>query len=240
MTPNRRRFVFWRLLPGIAGVLVVAVTGCVVPLTDERGSANADGRPLCLGEPAGNFDPAWPQTTLTDWVSYTDQLSVVTVVSEKALSPFEETDENGGMVGRSVTLAIERTLWRRDEAPSVNGTVSVITWGWIVDGDDRHRLRVGGGAWLEVGDRYVVPLTRSKSDDGFEWGSGPDMATFPLDGATIVCGTVRETEFGGEDISGISVEELAARFAATKPDPLAVRLGRLDPSARWQAVYRAQ
>jgi hypothetical protein len=238
MTPLRRRFVIRRLLPALAGGVMVAIG--VVLLTDERGSATADRRPLCLERPAPNFDPTWPQSTLTDWVSYSDQLSIVTVVGEKALSPLEETDENGGMVGRSVTLAIERTLWRRDGAPSVKGDVSVVTWGWMVDGDDPHRLRVGGGPWLEVGGRYIVPLTRSKSDDGFEWGSGPDMAIFPLDGTTIVCGSVRETEFAGEDISGTSVEEFAARFAATKPDPLAVKFGRLDPNARWQAVARGQ
>jgi hypothetical protein len=207
-------------------VLLTAVTGCV--LNESLGAAEA--LEPCR-EPAANFDPAWPQDTLTDWVSYSDQLSIVTVTSEAALG--EPTEMNGGFVGRNVVLDIERTLWRRDGAPSVDGTLTILTSGWIKD----RPISLSGGTRLEVGGRYILPLTRA----GGEWTVNTvGLAAFPLDGTTIVCGTVHPSEMVDEDIAGMSVDELAALYAATPADPLAVKHARLGPQARWMAVSREQ
>jgi hypothetical protein len=229
-----RRFVLGRLVPVLATVALV--TGAVML---AKASGGAESGALCR-EAAPNFDPAWPMTTLTDLVSYSDQLSVVTVASEKALSPLVESDENGGMVGRSVDLVIDRTLWRRDGAPTVSGRVSTIVDPWMVDGDDARPWYISGGARLEVGDRYLVPLTQVKDEEGVGWTTNGEDAVYPLNGSTIVCGKVREEEFANEDVSGWTVDDFAARFAATDPDPLAVKYGRLDVHARWNAVAQGQ
>jgi hypothetical protein len=218
------RFIFRRLVPALACVGLLVVAALVV----ARTTGSAEALPPC-GEPSASFDPAWPQNTLTDWVSYSDQLSIVTVTSEEALG--EPTELNGGFVGRNVVLQIERTLWRRDGAPSVDGTLTILTAGWIKN----RPISLSGGTRLELGGRYVLPLTRT----GGEWtGNAGGLAAFPLDGATIVCGTVHPQELVDEDIAGMSVDDLAALYAATPPDPLAAKHARLGPQARWMAVSR--
>lgn len=237
-----RQFVLVRLAPALVGVaLIGSAAGCGNYSEDEEPSSTPSSAPALLcQEAADNFDPAWPMTTLTDLVSYSDQLSIVSVTSEKALGPLVETDANGGMVGRSVELEVERTLWRREGAPTVSGTVSMIVDPWMVDGDDARPWNISGGARLEVGGRYLVPLTQVKDEEGVGWTVNGEEAVYPLNGSTIVCGSVREEEFSNEDVSGWSVDEFAARFAATEPDPLAVKYGRLDVHARWNAVAQGQ
>jgi hypothetical protein len=191
-------------------------------------------------------DTALPGATLEHWVSYADQVSVVTVVAERQLplGP-EELAHDEGYVARTVTLEIERTIWRRPEAPQADHRVTFDTWGWTLH-EGRMAPMIQGGARLEVGHRYVLPLVLFTFEGETGWGVLNDGdANLPLDGSTIADGQVERPSKPGSDaypgvevLKGVTLEVFAERLAATEPDPLAVKHADLDPVARWQAVAR--
>jgi hypothetical protein len=232
----------------VIGSCLAAVAGCGAGTTDGVG---APGAPRTDGsydyDEWGTGDYAVPTWSFGDWVSYADQVSVVTVVAERQLplGP-EEIANDEGYVGRTVTLELERTIWRRPGAPEARTRLTVLTWGWILN-EGRMGAMVPGGARLEVGHRYVLPLARFTAEGKSRWSVFADGdGNFPLDGAVIVDGQIGRESPPGDDsypgterLGGMTVDELAARLAAAKPDPLAVEHAKLDPIARWEAVARA-
>jgi hypothetical protein len=175
---------------------------------------------------------------LTDWVSYADQVSVFTVVSEEDLPESSDPNVNGGYFGRAVTLRIEKTIWRRDGAPSADETIRVITWGWSEnDSGERRPTVASGGPRLEVGARYVAPLVRAPRD-GADWTPLSHGATLPLEGNAITTeGVYGNPSQIARRMRGQAVDKLAAVLARTTPDPLAVKYRHLPPEQRWHAVY---
>lgn len=194
----------------------------------------------------GMSDNALPSATLEDWVSYADQVSAVTVVAEHQLplGPDELANAEGS-VARTVTLEIERTLWRRPGAPRAQRRVTFDTWGWRLH-EGRMTPMNQGGARLEVGRRYVLPLVLFTFEGEEGWGVLADGdANFPLGGSTIVDGQVERPAKPGSDpypglevFTGVTLDAFAARLARTKADPLAAKYADLDPLARWEAVAR--
>src|SRR5262245_52718789 len=89
-----------------AVVLVPVAFALVVGLAAWRTSSGPDIG-VCS---AAAIDPAYPQDTLTDLVSYNDQVSVVKVVSERRIREGSE-EESGGMEFRDVTVQVEDTIW---------------------------------------------------------------------------------------------------------------------------------
>lgn len=83
----------------------------------------------------GGASDRFPSETLTDWVSYADQVSVSSVVSEE-LPESHDPNVNGGYFGRAVAVRIEQMLWRRPGAPSAHGTIREAT-----DGPTRRSAR---------------------------------------------------------------------------------------------------
>ncbi len=111
-------------------------------------------------------DPAYPQDTLTDLVSYADEVSVAVVTGERPL-PTGPEEETGGYYGRAVTVRIEDTVWRGPSGLTAPRTFEFVTWGWSGSYDDA--IAGCGGARLEVGKRYLLPLARA---DGRWWAFG--------------------------------------------------------------------
>lgn len=194
----------------------------------------------------GSADYAIPTWSFRDWVSYADQVSVVTVVAERQLplGP-EEVAHQEGLVGRTVTLEIERTIWRRPGAPRAMDRITVDTWGWTLHEGRLNPMRLGG-ARLEVDHRYVLPLVLFASEGSKSWtGFADGDGNFPLDGSVIVDGQIgrvgdpNSNDYPGTEIlTGVTVDELAARLGRAEPDPLAVKHADLDAVARWNAVAR--
>jgi hypothetical protein len=213
---------------------IVAVGAVLAALAGCGGSSSSD---LLVVE-AGTSD-RFPSETFTDWVSYADQASVFTVVGEEALPESSDPNVHGGYFGRAVTLRIDQTIWRREGAPSADGSFRVITWGW--EEDDRGERRptaAPGGPRLEVGSRYVAPLVRAPRD-GADWTPLSHGATLQLEGDVITTeGIVGDASPIAKRMKGQSVDNLGAVLARTPPDPLAVKYSHLAPEQRWQAVYR--
>lgn len=220
-------------LAGIGFVLVVAagfVMGSVLGGSDARDRSSS----IAIGDSAARF----PHKTLSDVVSYADQLSVVTVTNEVALPP--PPDNTGGYIARQVTLSIDRTLWNRPEAPAAVGSIPVITWGWLLEDDtnpDSQRIPFGArhAPRLGVGGRYLTPLAQV---DG-EWTPLGGEAILTLDGDVVTSDVVAGSPSGlAGSLKGRRVDEVGELVGRTSPHPLAVKYKYLEPDARSEAVAR--
>jgi hypothetical protein len=179
----------------------------------------------------------FPSETFTDWVSYADHVSIVSVVSEEAL-PADEIEPGDSYIPRAVTLHIEKTVWTREGAPAVEQRIRVITFGWALKDGDRRPVTAWGGPRLEVGMRYVAPLVWAPRD-GADWTPLSLDATLPLDGDRVTtAGIVGLPSPIAKEMSGRSPLELSAILARTPPDPIAQKYFDLPPDERWEAVVR--
>jgi len=188
---------------------------------------------------------------MVDWVSYGDQLSVVTVLSESEFpNPSIARNPAGeGLMRRAVTARIDRTLWVAPGVRPWSGEVELDSGGWIVKNFRKAQPVVfEHGTWAEVGRRYLVALTRSDAEfvpifgEVFvlhpqAWIPIEEGRAMPVD-RRLAFGAAEPypEEYPLERIRGRSLEEVAALFAATEPDPVAQRYRHLWPGARWRAV----
>jgi hypothetical protein len=214
----------------ILGVLSVAVLVAYGGSSSSRSS-------LVVGEGSGRF----LSERFSDWVSYADQLSIVSVAGEDQLPADNGTLERGeGYLGRAVTLRIDRTLWRRAGAPSAPDTIRVITYGWVLKDWKAHPFAGWGGPRLEVGGRYLTPLVRAPRD-GADWTPLSVESTLPLAGNSITtAGIVGLASPIAKALNGKSAEALAQILARTPPDPIAAKYWELGPDERVHAVLQAR
>lgn len=234
VVPRGRRAV--TVVASLALVLVAtagAVTGGLL------GGGDEESPPVAIVGAAGS--EAWPADTLQNWVSYADQLSVVSVTEERALPPPPGADPatDADYVAREVTLKVERTPWRREQAPTTDGgTVSVVALGWVErEGDARAPFRIRGGNRLEVGERYLLPLV--KAEDG--WSLFSSRAVLALDGDQVSGKVdVGEPSAALARLAGTSIDRAGEIVRATEPDPLAAKYDELPPAKRWQAADAAR
>ena len=188
-------------------------------------------------------DRAWPAETLRDWVSFGDQLSVIEVVAESAPARWPEYKNSGGLLGRRVTVRIERTLWRRpNSAPPPGRVIRFASWGWMM-GSDQHpfssRRRVVGEhePRLEVGGRYLAVLAK----DEREWFAiGEATMTLAADDTITSQVVAGSPAAGAAALRGKSIEQAAQTLAATRPLPLARKYGHLPPADRWKEMVLAR
>jgi len=182
---------------------------------------------------AGNVDYALPTQTLTDWVTFADQLSVVEVIAEhrgEQERPAPGSDQ-APWAGRRVDLTVLDTPWRRAGAPTAPDTLTVPVDPWVLRRGHLEQFRVSDGPWVGVGHRYLMGLVRF---DGGEWGPFP-RSTMPLDPAGVVVPTCPNhatlTTFTGK-----TAADAGAVLANTPADPAAAGLAALPPVERGQRV----
>jgi hypothetical protein len=139
----------------LAAAACVVVAGCAVVIAGSVGGGRGGASGESGGPSLAEAVDLLPARTLRDWVSYADQVSVVTVTREEELSEPAGTDPrlDEDYVGRRATLHVDRTLWRREGAPSSDDTVQMIVWGWTERDGVRRPFAVRGGARMEVGRR---------------------------------------------------------------------------------------
>ena len=124
---------------------------------------------------------------MTDWVTHGDQLSVIRIVDETPPTLPKEWKNSGGLLGRKVTVRIERTVWHRPKAPRRAGSFRMQAWGWMRWKSDQradspiHPIIVRNAPRLKVGARYLAVLMRL---DG-AWTPLNDDAVMTLDGDTV-------------------------------------------------------
>jgi hypothetical protein len=184
-------------------------------------------------------DYIFPGETLEDWVSYGDQLSVISVVDDTDPEPWPAYRNSGGLAGREVTVRVERTLWRRSQARAAGSTLRFGVWGWMWDDDqdphsERRPLVSEGAPRMEVGRRYLTMLVRSRG----EWFPLTDRAVLTVAPDGVVTSEVisGEPSPAARQLRGKTITQAARAVASTPPDPVAARYFELPPRKRFRAV----
>lgn len=178
-----------------------------------------------------------PHSTLEDWVTYSDAVVVVNVNRETEIAPsVDEIKAGEGMIMRTVQVEVSDTVWSRDEAPSAPATFEFVTYGWVFKGDKRTVIGEAGGARIEVGRSYLVPLVRFEtgewapisSQEVLVWNDGVGVLENPATASAAV-----------KAVADHPKSELADLLGSTKPDPVAAPYGDLSAQDRYQAVANA-
>jgi hypothetical protein len=194
-----------------------------------------DGGPFKEGPPVeGSVYNLLPSATLTDWVSWVEQLSVVTVVREEALPPDpEEAKRREGYLGRRVILEVDRTVWSNDGVAPASGRLEMTVNGWVLKGDVMHPFEPGGARFLPGG-RYVVPLLRLAG----HWAPLSGQSSFALAGDPIATADVQRRGISAtaERLSRMTFDEMAAALATAPRDPRVEAHRALPPLERFNAL----
>lgn len=225
---------------------LVVATGS--PSTDVAVGVNAHIRviscdtfvPDVVPDDLGPVVSRLPDQILTDWVSYSDQFSIFTVLDEKEQSEFVVRSIAGGTFAydRSVTGRIEETIWIAPGTQPIKGDITMVVSGWSQPYPGDFRFPAGGPGRLEVGGRYMAPLVLYKYDAGTAWGI-IERSSLILDG-DIVVGPSERSGIAQMPVVklrlGQTVDEVATALACTEREARAVKYSDLLPEARWHAV----
>ncbi|WP_285735558.1 hypothetical protein [Kitasatospora phosalacinea] len=182
-----------------AAATAVAVTlGTGTHHTPAASAAPAAGHRVILADAKERL----PSDTARDWVSYGDHTVVAKVTAETADTPSAEEQASGeGYVSRTVTLAVQQTLWDRSGAPALPTTLTLVVDGWAFTGSTRTPLSTEGSR-LEVGHTYLLTLARFASGEWAPIGGG---ARLPYDNNTVGNG-----EYEGTAVTPDSLMKIAA------------------------------
>ena len=139
-----------------ASVTGIAVAALAAPASDDQSAPEPE---TLLAQGSDHL----PSVTATDWVTYADHVVVVEAVSEETIPPTEEELARGeGVIGRTVTLAIEDVLWSREGAPqAAPETWDFSALGWVFtdgDTDDAVEMALHDFPRVEVGHQYVMAI----------------------------------------------------------------------------------
>ncbi|RZU15117.1 hypothetical protein [Streptomyces sp. BK239] len=155
-----------RIAAAVTGATLTAVvTAAVVSPAGGSSAAagNRQGQASGDGVIVGHASDRLPSTTAQDWVTYADHVVVVSAVSEREIAPSRsETERGEGIVGRQVTLRVDKVLWSRAAAPQKPPT----SWeynaaGWqFSDGDTgkRRKMVLEERPRVEAGHSYVMAI----------------------------------------------------------------------------------
>src|SRR3954447_4352256 len=111
-------------------------------------------------EACAELDTAHTTESLHDVRSFADAMAIVRGVRERVPPTPEGPEGWAGLIGRSVTVRVERVLWRRPHAPEPPRRFRFDDLGWTGT-LERRRPFVGCGATrMEVGRRYLAPAAR--------------------------------------------------------------------------------
>jgi hypothetical protein len=102
--------------------------------------------------------------TAGDWATYADHVLVVAVVGESRIEPSAKEKQRGeGMIGRTVSLRVDKVLWSAPDAPQPAPTgVSLSAAGWVFNSESGTEKSAKFGlhesSRLETGHTYVKAL----------------------------------------------------------------------------------
>ena len=177
-----------------------------------------------------------PEGSLTDVVTYTDAVVLMSVDRDTEMPPTPgESARGSGLTGRRIRVHVT-PVWRRRGGPTLPSSFAYTTVGWFFDHGRRTPASVGDGPRLEVGRDYLVPLARFRPGD---WGPLESQAVPVLQG---------RVDGGGADpqnpllalVRGGDLRNLASTLDRIPPDPRAAAFMALDPEARLRAVNQTK
>ena len=140
----------------------------VIPDNSPNDDANLGG--------SAHGSSGLPSGQLSDWVSYSDQYSVFTILGERQFPLTEAVIDTGsGIVARSVTVRIEYTPWVSGAGLTIAGEFEMLTSGWTISDNLLLPLRINGAERLEVGGLYMAPMVLFETEQGDKWGINSAM-----------------------------------------------------------------
>jgi len=179
------------------------------------------------------LDTSFTTDTLHDVRSFADAMAIVRGVRESVPPEPDGPEGWAGLIGRYVTVRVERVLWRRPHAPDPPRRFRFNDFGWTGTLDNRRPLLGCGATRMEVGRRYLAPIAR----DHGEW--------FPFGGVrlrlrgNLTVGGVDagEAEHSHQALAGRSVRDAARTVAETLPYRSTVLHPGGGPARRWQRAH---
>lgn len=208
---------------------------CSVVLVAAACGGDADDNDESSSEVVGaSAHPRIPLLDMEDVVTFSDALVLFTVAGERELEPSAEDLQAGeGEIDRTLTLSIQRTLWRRPGAPVMPPTVEHTTPGWLFEGDSRRPFTIGAAPRLEVGQSYVSTFGRYSTG---EWVPGDPGTQLAVQRGRLVVDDHNRGLFARTFGDRRSVEEVGEALRATRPDPAVSRTGDAGAEQRYDAT----
>ena len=162
--------------------------------------------------------------------SFADAMAVVRGVKE-AIPPTPDGPEGwAGLIGRYVTMRVERVLWRRPHAAEPPRRFRFLDFGWTGTLKNRHRLLGCRATRMELGRRYLAPIVR----DHGEWYPFP-ATRLRLRGDLVVGGVdLGEPEHSHQALAGQTVRGAVRTVAQTLPYRTTVLHPGGGPRRRWE------
>jgi hypothetical protein len=205
-----------------------ALAGGVILLVD--GSApRAQASDSCTDP-----ESTYTTDTLHDIRSFSDAMAIVRGVRQTIPPPPSGPEGWAGLIGRHVTVKVERILWRRPHAPEPPRRFRFSDWGWWGTLENRRPIRACRETRMVLGRRYLAPIVRHH---------GTWYPFFPtrlrLRGDLVVGGVdAGEPENSHQALAGRSVRSAVRLVAETLPYRAVVLHPEGSPARRWQAVNR--
>jgi hypothetical protein len=216
-----------RIAVGLALAAVAAAAGALI-----AAGGDAPGAPP--RESCGYSESSYTTDSLHDVRSFADAMAIVRGVKEE-LPPEPRGPEGwAGLIGRRVTVEVERVLWRRPHAPKPPRSMRYIDLGWGGTVEDRHPIHVERSTRLVLGRRYLAPIVRHHG----EW--YPFFTVrLRLRGDLVVGGVdCDKPENSHAALQGRRVREAVRMVAETAPYRAVVLNPEGSPAQRWQRVDR--
>ena len=221
-----------RALIGVVAAAAIAVAGCTASTPTNLPSVNANAVPADVQ--VINPKSAFTAKTLSDWKSLGDAIVIAQVTSAREQTSGESNPEdNGGVYGRIVTVAVLNTMWTRDAAHVPPSTFDMNAWGWVLRGNAKRAIVPRGEPRLETNHVYLLVLAKFSTG----WSTLGDGAEVPFDDGAVGTG-----EWAGKDPSddqpaiddllGKDLNQAQAVIDAASPDPRSLAYNDLDPLER--------
>ena len=178
---------------------------------------------------------------MQDWTSYADHVVLYTVDSEEQLPVGAESAAVGeGLIGRRVSLRVDRVLWSASRAPELPSRLKMRTWGWVLKDGKRQGKFMPGPERVEVGRRYLAPMVFYDRTAPGEWGHRHGNFVLDVEGDRVADASGDdEGRALREKFEGRPVEDVATEVRRQPPHPLARKYQHLRPVRRIRAVIRA-
>jgi hypothetical protein len=210
--------------------VLCAAAGCSTTPADSL-SPQA-GPQSAAGAEVVTLSDSFLHETLTDWVSYSTDIALVTVTGERDHEPDAEVVARGeGYVGRSVSVRVDRVLWRAGGDLHAPRQLSFDAQGYIVREGERLQSVSPGSPTLEPGEQFVMPL--SYVDGVF----GPLSTHSPIpfrDG--LAAPLADQDDEAVRALAGKDADQITSTLARTRVDALAQKHMDLPPYERVRAV----
>ena len=177
-----------------------------------------------------------PAGTVEDWVTFSDGVAVLHVVSEDT----ESSGDSDFYKPRRVRARVEQLVWEfngRAGLLSQGDEIQVEVLGWTGTGKP---LRGRDSIRWTVGATYFVPLVELAPDQTEMWAPLTPDSVIPTDGARLeseecmrMLGVVHSL---GSLLLGMTISQAAQLLQETRPDPAVGQFEHLPPAERFRAA----